>query len=786
VRRLAILSSSLFALCLGATANAAPSSFVVDVPSDARVSSAQPVASAKCVLRRAAAIPSHVRLELKQQRVIGGLRVTRFAQYHQGVLVYARGASIAVDVNGVSRLASSKIEERLPDSVIPSISRIDAAKVASKATGLNAAENNTKLLIWPTRAGGRLAYSVVPPSLLPIPYAPVVIVDAENGQVLTVRNMVQYKNLANVNEFNPVSSPTPIEVTLPIDDPHTTPQNELLVSYNCVDTHAVKTVNYMGFNAPVHVCEMQQNAEADATTGDYTQYEIEDQTAGGDPYAEISIFYHVSKAYEFFKGFEPTFELESTSKPLFLISNLMLPAGISTFDLTSMADPDLPLEPFDNAFSLGWEPALGEAVSLLWPEITGGGLAFGQGAKVDWAYDGDVVYHEFTHAVVGATLGLVGWWHVDEQGASASPAAMNEALADYFSSVITGDPVMGEYVGQADEETELRRLDNSNTCPSHLAGEEHFDSEFFSAALWAARSSLASEPDKFAFDRAIFTALNTAASGDLAFEELADLLVAGVGASSLGQTAADSLESEFSSRGVLPSCERTLRFEGDNIYSKFVDFGESFIAPGKNLFAAGSTLDFAPSTFQIEVPIPTGAAVIDASFKKLPLSGGFSLPTLGDTPFDPAYIVSFDAPISFDWSAKTNNASEPVAAEVSGSRLQASFDVPDGAQTAYFMLVNRGDDNGYVTSFSFDFEGPVMPDAGPDAAPEDAGVVDAATEDAGTQPSGPGASSDSDDGGCGCRTAGTSSQRGLGLAAMLAMLGFGVARRRRNGKSVRD
>ena len=785
MRRLVILSSSLFALCLGATANAAPSNFVVNVPSDARVSSTQPIASAKSVLRRAAAIPSHVQLELKQQRVIGGLRVTRFAQYHQGVPVYARGASIAVDVNGVSRLASSKIEERLPASVVPSISRIDAAKVASKATGLNAAVNNTKLLIWPTDQGGRLAYSVLPPSLLPIPYAPVVIVDAETGQVLTVRNMVQYKNLANVNEFNPVSSPTTIEVTLPIDDPYTTPQNELLVSYNCVDTHAVKTVNYMGFNAPVHVCEMQQNAEADATTGDYSQYAIEDETAGGDPYAELSIFYHAAKAYDFFKGFEPTFELESTSKPLFLISNLMLPAGISTFDLTKMADPDLPFEPFANAFSSGWDPSLGEVVSLLWPEITGGVLAFGQGEKVDFSYDGDVVYHEFTHAVVGATIGLVSWWHVDEQGASASPAAMNEALADYFSSAITGDPAMGEYVGQEDDSVELRRLDNTNTCPSHLAGEEHFDSEFFSAALWAARSSLASEPDKFAFDEAIFTALNTAASGDLGFEELADLLVAGVGASSLGQTAADSLESEFSSRGVLPSCERTIPFEGDFIYSKFMDQAESFLTPGKSLFAAGSTLEFAPSTFQIEVPIPTGAAVIDASFKKVIRSGGLSMPSMGNTPFDPAYIVSFDAPISFDWSAKTNNASEPVDVEISGSRLQASFDVPDGAQTAYFMLVNRGDDNGYVTSLSFDFEGEVMPpDAGTDAAPEDAAVVDAATEDAGTQPSGPGASSDSDDGGCGCRTAGTSSQRGLGLAAMLAMLGFGVARRRRNRKSV--
>lgn len=784
MRRLLSLSSSLLTLCLGSAAAAAPNSFVVDVPTDSRVSSTSPVTSARSILTRAASLSANVDLKLQRQRQIAGLQIFRFAQHHQGIPVFARGGAIAFDVNGVSRLASVKVEDRLPESVVPTLTRLQAAKLAATASGLDADANHTRLLIWPTEQGGRLAYSVLPPSLLPIPYAPVVIVDAHTGEVLTVHNLVRFKNLANVYEFNPTHTPNPIEVTLPIDDPYTAPQNDLLVSYNCVDTQTVKSVSYMGFNVNVHVCEMQQNATADGTTGDYAQYELEDHTSGGDPFAEVSIFYHTAKAYDYFKTFDPTFELESSSNPLFLISNLMLPAGLSSFDLDKMQDPNLPLEPFPNAMSVGWDPSMGQVISILWPEITGGMLMLGQGAQVDYSYDGDVVYHEFAHSVVGSTINLVGWWHLDEQGASASPGSMNEALADYFSSAITSDPSAGEYSAQEYNEPYIRNLENANTCPANVAGEVHYDSQFFSASLWAARSALPSSADKFAFDEAIFVALNTAASGDVGFEDLAEIMVSSVAASSLGQSAGDALESEFETRGVLPGCERTFVFEGTNIYSAAEELAKGFISAGKSMFAGGASMDFAPGTFQIEVPLPAGTTSIKASFVKLNMSGGTGgLPIGQGSEFDPAYIVSYDEPISFDWTAKTNNASDPADVAADGSRLAATFEVPDGAQTAYFMLVNRGDQDGYVSSFSFDFEGEVPADAGVDAAPpEEAGVDAEAPQDDAGVPSTPGASNDADedDGGCGCRTT-SSSTGGLGWVALLGMIGLGVARRRKTG-----
>lgn len=785
VRSLLTLSSTLIALTLAASASAAPPRFVVDVPSELRVSPAKPVESAQIALRKSADIPAHVHLAFDRERVVGGLRVLRFRQEHMGIPVFGRGASIAVDVNGVSRLATSKIEHRMPSSILPKIAPSTAAVTASHVTGLQASAANTRLLVWPTQQGARLVYSVLPPSMLPIPYAPVVIVDADSGQVLTVHNLVRHKNLANVHEFNPVSSPSTIQVELPIGDTLNVPQNDLLVSYNCVDTQKTRPIDYSGFKFDVHVCELLQNAVADDTNEDFLQYELEDHTSGGDPHAQVALFYHAAKAYDYFKQFDPAFELEASSKPLFLIANLMLPAGLDTMDLNKMKDTSIPLEPFSNAFSVGWDPAFGQLVSMIWPEITGGAIAFGQGAEIDYSYDGDVVYHEFGHSVVGTTINLVGWWHLDEQGASASPGSMNEALADFFSSAIAGDPASGEYASQETGDDSIRHLENANTCPAHLAGEVHVDSEFFSAALWATRASLTSDADKFAFDEAIFTAISTAASGDLAFEELAELFVAAVAASSLGQSVGDDLSTQFTSRGVLPACERTFVYDGTPIASKSPELSNSFISAGKSMFAVGSALPYAPGTFQVEVPLPASATAIEASFVQFNASSSMTSPLDPGTPFTPAFIVSFDEPLSFDWANKTSNASDPVdCVALPSSRKGATIDIPDGATKAYVMVVNKGDKDGYFSDLGFGFL--LQPDdAGTDAGPQpdvDQPDVDV-PEDSG-EPSGPAASADdSDDDGCGCRTAGGPSQAPW-LAALIALVGVGIARRR-NGDTIR-
>src|SRR5262249_46640500 len=157
--------------------------------------------------------------------------------------------------------------------------------------------------------------------------------------------------------------------------------------------------------------------------------------------------------------------------------------------------------------------------------INGGAMFFGQGPNRDYSYDGDVIYHEFTHSVVNVTLKLVGNPHLDEYGVSYSPGAMNEGLADFFSCAIAGDPDVGDYASKdfAPNLTSIRSLTNPDACPSAVGGEVHQDATMFSASLWDVRKTLTAA-QQAEFDSAVFKAMNSSPTGDLAYEEFGKLI----------------------------------------------------------------------------------------------------------------------------------------------------------------------------------------------------------------------------------------------------------------------
>ncbi|MBI5534942.1 MAG: hypothetical protein HY898_19600 [Deltaproteobacteria bacterium] len=793
MRHVAPFTLALVALLASARADAAPnaaSRFVLDIPPLESVASPQ---AARDVLVKHAAIPSHVELSDARVARAGTLTIYRFRQMRMGLPVIGHGAAIAVQPSGAVALATSRLEPRLPATTTATIDSIHAASVASKASGLPTQPHHARLVIWPGASGGRLAYMVRGPSLLPFPYVPVVIVDALTGNVIARENAVRFKNQAKMNEFNPVSSPTTIDVTLPIPDPNVTPDNPDTVSFNCVDTKTLKPVSYGGFNLNVHVCELASKSSAAdagagageafaAADGDYLQYQKVDDTSGGDPYAQLSIFYHANQAYTYFRGFDPTFKLSDANKawPLHLVANLMLPGGSMSQDFAKMQDPNAPLDPFSNAFYTGWDPnGYDQILSTIWPEIKGAALMFGQGPSIDFSYDGDVVFHEFGHAVVDSTAALSGFWHFDSQGGSVSPGGMNEGIADYFSSAIAGEGNSGEYACRdflGPTCKGIRLLDNDKTCPLWLTGEVHADAEFFSAAMWSVRQTFTTPEDKKAFDQALFATLHTVASGDLGYEDLADAFVKAIESSALGKTAADKMTTEFTDRGILPRCHRMFAWEGTAISSKDKGPGllGNFMVAGKSEFLMGSALEYAPGLFQVKVPIPANTTTVNATFMELKTSGN----PLGGTgtPFTPAFLVSFDKEIEFAIPDKTANTTTVINATASGAKWTAPIPVPAGAKEAYVMLVNKGDNGSMFNSFKFDFV--VDMDAGPDASPEvDSGP---GPEDAGADASEtPPAETPSDDGGCGCRTPASGTlPAGAGIA-FLALASILLARRRR-------
>lgn len=786
---IAPLALVLVSMLAAPSAEAAPSihRFVRQLPTDKPVLSME---AARDALYHHAPVVQGELVPVGTRR-IGDLTVHRFRQARFGIPVYARGAAIAVRSDGSVAFATANVLDRLPATTTPRISAAQAASIATDKSRRPASESHARLVVWPDASGGRLAWIVRPPSLLPIPYVPVVVIDADSGRVVAFSNSVRFKNAAKMYEFNPIASPTPIDVTLPIDDPNVSPDNADTLSFNCVDTKKTFPISYMGFTANVHICELaskslQADAEAysggafaDGTTGDYLQYTPAADDAGGDPFAQLSIFYHTNKAYAFFRQFQPDFKLSEQNKswPLYLIANLMLPAGAMEFNLTKMSDPNTPLEPFSNAFYSGWDTNGGfsDILQTVWPDIKGAGLYFGQGEKVDYAYDGDVVYHEFTHAVVDTTAALSMYWHRDSQGASASPGAMNEAIADYFSSAIAGDAKSGEYACQDGYGTGcegIRVLDNDKTCPAWITGEVHADSEFFSAPMWTIRAGLASDAERKTFDQALFTTLNTVTSGDLGYEDLADAFVEAIKASSLGATVADSMLTEFTKRGVLPRCHRIFTWDGTPISSKSESTAGTFSAAGtQDMGLAGAAGGFAPGIFQVKVPLSEGATKVKVSFKELS-TGSSSMLSQG-TPFTPAILVGFDKEIEFDSNASANTQTVVDATKSSGSWV-AEFDVPAGSSEAYAMIVNKGDLGAYYNKIEFQITG-ADADAGGDAAPEDAGGDAATEEDSGTGEPAPKAEEDD---GCGCRMPGGHSGSSVS-AALLALAGLLAARHRR-------
>jgi hypothetical protein len=662
-----------------------------------------------------------------------------------GVPVVHRGAGLLAQGNGAVLLVTVRIEPRLPDSVTPAIPRETAAAVAGDWSRLHADPDAARLVIWPSAHGGALAWVVAPTNLLPVPYAPIVVVDARDGRIIHFENMVRFKNLWKGYEFNPISTPTLIDITLPIPDPNTVPKNDLVDSFNCVDTHTTKRVNAFGFDADVHVCELLKNAVADQVSGDYLQYETkisaEPSRGEDDPFGQLSVFYHVNKAYDWFKAFDPAFLLHEQARPIFVVANFMLPAGAMDFDLVKMGDPNLPLEPLSNAMYTGWDPQYGPIISTVYPEITGAMLIMGQGANADFSYDGDVVYHEFGHAMIDSTIQLTGAWHMDTQGSTVSPGGMNEGLSDYFSSAIAGDGDQGEYAGSDFGMGAIRHLDNDKTCPEWLTGEVHADGEFFSAPIWKARQALP-EANRGTFDGAIFAALQAAASGDVGYEDLAEAFVAAVKGSTLGQAAADDLRARFETAGILPKCHRLFVWNGTPISSKDINVGFGFTVPGISTSLIAGNITYMPSLFQVEVPVPANAYSISATFVEAGGGGSFNPFGPSGTPFAPAMLVKLEAEVAFDYSngfAANTTMMADMNKNAQGD-WEGKVGIPKGTAKAYVMIVNKGDQSGGMTNLAFSFQVSQPQDAGTDTGTPDTGIEtdtgmpDTGTPDTGAEP----------------------------------------------------
>lgn len=737
-----------------------------------------------------------VELRLLDTRAVGvggAFTMVRFSQQAGDLPVLGRGARVLLTKDlGATALVTADVAEIVRALPAATLSAEEAAKAASEIGRVSFSASDGRLVAYPLLDGARVAY-VFYRGLIPgTARAPLVVVDAITGRRLGRTELGRQAKQAKLFVPNPVTAKLATDVVLDLPDNAKTLENGSFLAKSCVDKGKVVDTG-QGFE--LHVCDFEAKAAADAN-GDFL-YTMPPKQEPDDAFAEVSAFYHTTRASTYLRELG----MPEVKGPFLIVANFRV-AGGDLFTPSSKSDP---LGPYANAFYAPADPAF----EFLF-DIKKAGLFLGQAEKVDFSYDGDVVYHEFGHAMVDLTAKLDGEWKLDEQGAVPSPGAMNEGIADTVSSWIAGDPNVGEYGSEEGGvgESSIRNIENTRRCPDDLVGEVHQDSLYFSGALWAARRDAFADPvSRKLFETAVVTALLAAPTGNLGYEELVELLVTALAASKVGDDKIAGLRKAFADRGFGPVCKRVFEWSGAPIGSSDESFFNFFFMPGLPNIKL-PTAPYAPGLFQIHAKLPPNIAKVDVDWESYPYPSEFG----GGQPSLPQVVVRYGSePITFKPKGSFGSTGEdPVDAKGPKSRqghFKAVLDVPEGETEAWIMLVNGGDEDvlygqvelGFVKGKPLSGKGGAAGSgsagAPPGAAGNGPGSAGAATRPSGGSP-GAGSSANvlstpaqngtsvpSSSDGCGCTIPGsTTPAPGVGLVALAAAL---LATRRRPSRSLR-
>lgn len=768
-------------------------------------------------------------LRVRRTVRLGASTVVRLEQHIDGIPIVGAELTALVDARGRLRLVQQSFVDPTttgefllgPDDA----ARIAAGEIVAPAVA-PAAEHAARVYL-PNGDGVAAAY-VVHLGAVPALLANwSVFIDGSTGEVLGRINRVDFDRLVLAWDENPVNSelaPATLDTFVGVgqgcvaDDslPPAGPDGgevpdasvprlctQRLSARNCWDHHETidVTLPLLGRKA-IHTCTeyhmaVPNDAPADAedpdddlandyyfddATGELDYRYADDAAAGQDLFAEAHALYHSERIYEYFQAFGPELFDELRGGRILVSTNWRIPIDINSFSggvdllaildaINQASDTSAPLFPFDNAMFM---PA-GNLFGVL--ERPAPSIIFFQGQVRDFGYDADVIYHEFTHAVVDTVVGGAGLGvsRRDEQGLHALSLAMNEAYADFFATAFNGNSVQGEYAMSGLPGMEPRDLAARprHTCPERLWNEEHQDSAPYSEALWEIREALGG-----AVEHALFSALCTLTS-NAAFDEGAAASVAAI-ESELGADAGATAETIFAQYGYAPDapCERVVEL------APSVDQVELLMLFGtqRETFTLSP---HAPSVVQWRSEIPAGTRQVIVRYLE-GMSVDDLMALIGGAAAAPGLLVRFgDEPISFPVTgAVSSNADAFVpAAEAdpdaaSGMRLvyhQDGAELPAGP--VHLMVVNSSTSGGTLARVVIEMsddppEAPADADADADVdtdadgdADADADADDDADDDADLEADA--GQFETSGGGCDCRAG--AGGRLAGLATLLEL-----------------
>ncbi len=335
--------------------------------------------------------------------------------------------------------------------------------------------------------------------------------------------------------------------------------------------------------------------KAEAVDGDFLHVQPPASPAEDDGrFAELMMYHHMSVIHSFYSDF---YGIKDRDHPLDAVTN------ITTW--TSSCDD---WTYWTNAAYVPREALDYVMLGLSLGDTRGDAIVFSGTSTRNFAHDTTVIYHEYTHAILGATR-LSGVF-LDDQGFNNLPGALNEAYADYFAGTLTGEPEVGQYalndiaaadycgVAAEDEPVEnlARDMRAERRCPDDLVAQVHADSEIFSSALWQMRDELG----QLAADSiAIYAVVQLTEESDFGVAANATIEAA---RDLYGDETAAKVEGFFASRNLI-DCERTIPVEAVGAREMTLRHEGTRAFGDQNPFPG-----YTPGYVQYELNVPDGTA----------------------------------------------------------------------------------------------------------------------------------------------------------------------------------
>lgn len=608
----------------------------------------------------------------------GAAEVSRRSFALHGIPVRGAYATVLSDETG-----ERAVMERRPiaaPELLPAQARLPASEaeaIAAAHAGAAGPEAPGELVYLTILGVPVLAYEVdLPLAWDPEPSKRTIWVSASSGIVLDEWEHVR-SSKARVFRTNPASTPKPVEVTLSgvhAEGPGVPLIGDRVQSFNCtLEPPPEEEIQPWWAEGK---CYAVYRARSDAD-GNYfvplPDVILPDDNADGDDlYAELSMYYHAER----FLDVMATFGVEEFKCGL----STML-ANYRTSEL-SPSYPDLEYTPLNNAY---W-------TNTCDPE-KGPTMIFGQGAAVDFGYDGDVVYHELGHGMVSLlTPAGLGARTMRRDGVLSDAGGLNEAIADYFSVMLADEPELGDYVARfwPGYGAAIRTAENTKRCPDNTVGQVHNDGEPFMGAMWAARKRIGRDkldpvvfellprlPDDADLESASWTVLDIAEEARARGEWTDDDI--------------DQLVRAFEARGLY-DCPRVIE-------------DPERVAAGRSMYlrpAGAAVTPFFPGPMQLRHEVPPGTDNVVIRYR---LSAG------GGPPDNPVGVVALikraDAPIEFTYTLTAvdrnpGGANKGAVREV--VQVEGDWDyqlVPSLISQSDNQLVLRGFQPGEVVHVAF-------------------------------------------------------------------------------------